>query len=122
LTHILLIEDEAQLRALMAEELADLGYRVTEAGNGAEALEAIAADRPDLILCDMAMPVMSGIAFMQAYGARFAPPRAPVLVASAYGAEEDVAQAKAAGAARYLRKPLDFDELEAVLAEFAPVA
>jgi CheY-like chemotaxis protein len=121
-THVLLIEDEGHLRGLMSEELQDLGYRVSEAENGAVALDISAAETPDIILCDMAMPVMSGLEFMRAYGARFAPPRAPVIVASAYGTEDDVSQAKAAGASRYLRKPIDFDELEAVLTEFAPVA
>jgi CheY-like chemotaxis protein len=113
--HILLVEDEPHIRALMAEELADLGHRVTEAGDGAEALEAVTAETPDVILCDLAMPVMSGLEFMRAYSARFKPPRAPVLVASAYGTEDDVAQAMAAGAARYLRKPIDFDALEEAL-------
>jgi CheY-like chemotaxis protein len=121
-THVLLVEDEKPLRALMAEELRDLGYRVSEAGDGAEALESLAVATPDVILCDLAMPVMSGLEFMRAYGARFAPPRAPVIVASAYGAPEDVAQARAAGAAHYLKKPIDFEVLEEALAAFAPVA
>lgn len=114
---ILLVEDEAQLRELMADELLDMGYGVTVAENGRVALDAVHAAMPDLILCDLAMPVMSGLDFLAAYRAETGPDRASVVILSAFGTRDEVACALDAGAVAYVRKPVDFDKLDAVLKE-----
>ena len=114
MSRILVIEDEQELRTMLAEELADLGHDVAVAENGAAGLEQVDARDPQLIFCDLAMPVMAGLDFLRAYARRPAP-RAPVIVVSAYGAQDDLKAAEAAGADGYLRKPIDFDEMEALL-------
>ncbi|MBP9717208.1 MAG: response regulator transcription factor [Candidatus Pacebacteria bacterium] len=58
--HILVIEDEIDLREAMAESLREEGYKVTEAENGQVGLDAALRDHPDLILLDLMMPVMNG--------------------------------------------------------------
>ena len=112
---ILLVEDEAVLRTLMGEELRDMGYRVTEAEHGIAALAAARAHPPDLVLCDLAMPVMSGLEFLQAYALEPDDIRAPVVILSAYGTQEQIETALAAGAKGYLRKPVDFRALGEIL-------
>lgn len=109
---ILLVEDEPVLRALMGEELRDMGYHVTEAEHGKAALAAARAEAPDLVLCDLAMPVMSGLEFLEAYAGEPAAVRAPVVILSAYGTDQQIETALAAGAAAYLRKPVRFEHLQ----------
>ena len=55
-TTILCVEDEADLRADICEELEAVGYSVMQAGNGEEAIAAIGRTRPDLVLCDISLP------------------------------------------------------------------
>ena len=115
--HILLIEDESQLRELMEDELIDMGFRVSVAENGKAGLDAVRAEMPDLILSDLAMPIMSGLDFLGAYRAETGPERARVIILSAFGTRDEIDGALAAGAAAYVRKPVDFDRLEAAIAE-----
>lgn len=58
---ILCVEDEADLRADLCEELVASGYLVDEAGNGRDALSELKAQTYDLVLCDITMPYMSGL-------------------------------------------------------------
>lgn len=58
--HILIIEDEPDIREAMAEAIADAGFKVSTASNGSEGLQTAAAEHPDLILLDIVMPVMDG--------------------------------------------------------------
>src|SRR5258707_3215800 len=81
---ILVIEDDDGIRALLSTVLAGRGYRVSLAEHGQAALEAIAQQRPDLILLDLAMPVMDGRTFLRHYEAR-AGPHIPVIVLSVNG-------------------------------------
>src|SRR4051812_39078607 len=57
---ILFVEDEPELRSLIAEELTGAGYRVVEAANGRDAVGLLDTCRPDVVLCDVLMPGMSG--------------------------------------------------------------
>lgn len=59
--HILLADDEAHVLHVLARRLEAEGYRLTTAGNGAEALEAVRQQAPDLIITDLQMPVMTGL-------------------------------------------------------------
>ena len=58
--HVLLVEDEATLRRIVARNLTSRGVEVREAGTGGEALQAVAADRPDLLLLDLNLPDQTG--------------------------------------------------------------
>ena len=58
--HILVVEDQPDNRQILRDLLGNAGYELTEAENGQEALDAVAARRPDLILMDIQLPVMDG--------------------------------------------------------------
>ena len=122
MTRVLLIEDEAELRALLVEELEELGYAVTAAEHGAAGLAALESLTPDVILTDIGMPVMTGLEFVAAYLARADDRPAPVIALSAFTTAEDIARARAAGVVDYLRKPIDFDALERAVTAHAPSA
>ena len=62
---ILVVEDDASIRGLVSDLLRDDGYQVSEACNGAEALDAVREQRPDLIVLDLMMPVMDGWTFVE---------------------------------------------------------
>jgi CheY-like chemotaxis protein len=104
---VLVVEDDRFIRNLLVTLLRDEGLAVTEAANGAEALAVVTRDPPDLILLDLAMPVMDGSTFcreLQALGA----PTIPVIILSAHGARE--AQ-RTLGAQAAFNKPFDIDDV-----------
>ena len=63
---ILCVEDEADIRGDITEELRDAGYETVEAANGREGLQAMTEHKPDLVLCDITMPVMNGYEMLTA--------------------------------------------------------
>ncbi|MEN8148178.1 MAG: response regulator [Planctomycetota bacterium] len=63
MAHILIVDDEADVITYLSAMLTDAGHRVTTANNGAEAMDAVKADRPDLVSLDMSMPEKSGVRF-----------------------------------------------------------
>ena len=106
--YILLVDDDEDFRAFVAEDLESLGYEVRQAENGRVALDRLEEELPALVLLDLKMPVMSGWAVLEALQQI---PRArsiPVLVLSAYGFEWE---AELVGAAGYVAKPVDSDLL-----------
>ncbi len=111
---ILVVDDDADVRVAIADALAETGYRVTEASNGRQALDALkGGPRPDAILLDLMMPVMDGWAFCkeQRSDAELAP--IPVVVFTAYGVPRDAAAT--IGAVGVLRKPPSLGELLAAV-------
>jgi CheY-like chemotaxis protein len=109
---VMVVEDEAGIREVVAEILALQGYEVTTAGNGLEALTQLrrAAALPDAILLDITMPVMDGIAFRRA---QLGDPRLaaiPVIVASALAPLAEIP------ASAQLQKPFGIDDLLGALA------
>jgi CheY-like chemotaxis protein len=102
---ILLVDDEASLRAVVAETLRGEGYLVDEAPNGAEGLDRLEAARPDLILLDLAMPVLDGRGFMQAYRAKIVDGDIPIIILSATPALWEAPQED--GVKAVLVKPFD---------------
>jgi DNA-binding response OmpR family regulator len=79
--HVLVVDDDPSITAAVRDGLEFEGYRVTTAGNGAEALREVRDDPPTLILLDMRMPVMSGWEFAKEY--RMVGHQAPVIVMTA---------------------------------------
>jgi len=106
---ILCVEDEADLRSDVCEELVAAGYQVEEAGNGEEALDLLRERSFDLVLCDITMPRMSGLDLLQRV--RQAPDLAdlPFVFLTALAGRQDIIAGKAAGVDDYLTKPIDFD-------------
>lgn len=113
---VLCVEDEADLRSDIVEELVSAGYRVVEAGNGREALLELEAVRPDLILCDVTMPEIGGYELMAMLRTdRPDLAEVPFVFLTALADRAEVLNGKNAGADDYLVKPVDFDDLLATI-------
>jgi len=108
---ILVVDDEPTNRELMLEWLDTLGFRVQEAEHGAAALRQAEAEVPDLILMDMAMPVMNGLEATRRARALPALQAVPIIIASASAGQDDQEQALAAGANAFITKPIHQQEL-----------
>jgi CheY-like chemotaxis protein len=112
---ILVVDDDPDLRDFLQLMLTSMGFEVTSAANGQEALEVMEGRCPDLILLDMKMPVMNGWEFCRALECRDARP--PIVVLTA--APDPAARAAEAHADGWLGKPFDYAELEATVRRFA---
>ncbi len=110
---VLVVDDDPDILEAICDILGTESYRVARAKNGLEALERVAAERPDVILLDLMMPVMDGVAFAHALHQRPAVSDVPILVISADGNPQ---RAAAVGAQGYLAKPFDIDALLAHVA------
>jgi two-component system KDP operon response regulator KdpE len=105
---ILVIDDEAQMRRFLRVSLSEHGYRVSEAVSGNEGMEQAAARNPDVILLDLGLPDQDGLQVTQRLRAWA---KAPIIVVSARGQEDDKIKALDAGADDYLTKPFGVGEL-----------
>lgn len=113
---ILCVEDEADLRYDLVEELVAAGYRVIEAGDGREALQKLETVQPDAILCDITMPELGGYELMAKLRAdRPDLAEVPFIFLTALADRADVLHGKNAGADDYLVKPVDYDDLLATI-------
>ena len=105
---VLIAEDDPIIRLDLKEMLEEEGFAVLEAGDGAVAIEVARAERPDLIVLDVKMPVMDGLtAAKQLSEERIA----PIVILTAYSQRELVEQAAHAGAMAYLVKPFQKRDL-----------
>lgn len=112
MSRILCIEDEPALRQVIIEELILAGYETVEAKDGVEGLSAILESKPDLVLCDITMPKMSGHELLQ--NLRDGHPEhadLPFIFLSALADKTDVIRGQNLGADDYLTKPVDLDIL-----------
>jgi CheY-like chemotaxis protein len=105
---VLIVEDDADLRDMMAQLLALEGFPAATVANGLEALEYLAqGDRPDVILLDLMMPIMDGWEFRRHQQSNPSVANVPVIVLTAL----DHQRTADVRAAAVLKKPLDFDRL-----------
>jgi len=113
---ILVVDDDAAIRAMLRRILEPAGYQILEAADGLAALEQIEAERPDLILLDMIMPRLDGWGVLRAL--QQSPPLAtiPVVLVSGHILAED-SQVRAWGAVAQLPKPFRPTALRALVAE-----
>lgn len=102
--HILVVDDTDNVRTTLVHLLASLGYVTRGATDGAAGLASIREAPPDLVLCDLRMPVMDGVEFLEAASVEF--PLLPVVVMSGAGLVNDAVGALKAGAWDYLTKPI----------------
>ncbi|MGD9905416.1 MAG: response regulator transcription factor [Vicinamibacterales bacterium] len=107
--HILVVEDEPQMRAMLADNLEFEGYRVTAVASGEEALTAIGSQQFALLLVDMMLPGMSGFDVCQALRARGN--HVPIIVLTALTEERDRVRGLDVGADDYVSKPFSVREL-----------
>jgi DNA-binding NtrC family response regulator len=110
---ILIVDDEANARAALSEILRDEGYLTETAADGFKALGKVDEFGPDVVLTDLKMPGLDGIAFMEK--ARAAAPGAVFVVMTAFGTISSAVEAVKKGAENYLTKPLDYEALSAVI-------
>jgi two-component system response regulator AtoC len=106
---ILVIDDEENMRHMLAVLLEKEGYQVDNAGNGKKGLDLALENFYDLILCDLKMPVMDGMAFLEKF--RDSKQESTVIVMSAYGTMDTAIEALKRGAYDYVSKPFKADEI-----------
>ncbi len=111
---ILIVDDEANARSALAELLREEGYSVETAADGFKALPKLAEFSPDVVVTDLKMPGLDGLGLMGK--ALEHDPELVVVVMTAFGAIDTAVAAMRAGAADYLTKPINFDELTLVIA------
>jgi two-component system, OmpR family, alkaline phosphatase synthesis response regulator PhoP len=111
---ILIVDDEVHIRILMEqtlEDLEDIGVELLVACDGAEALEMIRSQRPDLVFLDVMMPKMSGFEVCQAVKSDADLKSTYIVILTAKGQEFDVNKGQEVGADRYMTKPFDPDQI-----------
>src|SRR5437762_8055862 len=107
--HLLLVEDEVALRTAVAEQLADRGYQVEQAESGEAALARLSDFAFDIIIADLRLPGMDGSAVIEAAIGRY--PDIIAIVVTGYGTVKDAVEAIKRGAADFVNKPFQIDEL-----------
>jgi putative two-component system response regulator len=108
---VLIVDDVRANRELLEEYLAGLAYDVRQAGDGIEALEAIAAEEPDLVLLDIDMPRLDGMSVCERLKAHPTHRLIPVVILTAFQDRDTRLRGIAAGADDFLTKPFDAQEL-----------
>jgi two-component system OmpR family response regulator len=110
-SHLLIVDDEDNLRSMLRAALRHHGFEVTEAADGRSALDAVSRDRPDLVVLDVMMPELDG--FEVCRRLRAAGDNTPVLFLTAMDGTEDKVRGLTLGGDDYLQKPFSLDELVA---------
>lgn len=108
---VLVVEDFADSRFMMARLLEMSGYRVLEAANGREAVQMAEQECPDVVLMDLQMPVLDGFTATSIIRRIESTCRVPVIAVSAQSAEAYVSAARRVGCDHFVPKPVDFDLL-----------
>jgi two-component system, chemotaxis family, chemotaxis protein CheY len=111
----LVVDDSKVIRKVARHILETLDFTVEEAGDGREALHAVAKAIPDVVLLDWNMPVMSGMEFLQALGDLNVTPRPKVVFCTTENGTAHIRAALDAGADEYVMKPFDRDTLASKL-------
>jgi len=109
---LLLVEDDAAMRSLICDELWDMGFRITEAADGDEALRRISEVPPDIILTDLRMPA-GGLDYVCRL--RTVAPGCPIILMTAFGDATTKVEAQRCGVSVYFDKPVRMDELKAAI-------
>ena len=110
---ILVVDDDISHCTILQALLRGWGYNVALANSGRQALEQVREQVFDLVLCDVRMAEMDGIATLKEI--KTLNPAIPVLIMTAYSSIETAVEALKTGALDYLIKPLDFDNLQSTL-------
>lgn len=108
-SNILVVDDDQDILKLISMRLVAAGYETATASNGVEAMSAISLHRPDLVISDLRMPAMDGMALLEAV--HNAHPTLPVIILTAHGSIPDAVRATQRGVFGFLTKPFDSQEL-----------
>lgn len=112
---VLLVEDTEDNRQMMRRLLELSGYRVVEAINGKEAVEVASRVRPQIILMDLSLPLVDGLAATRTIRSLPGLEKVPIIAVSAHDTADFHSEALAAGCDAYITKPVDYSELEEVV-------
>jgi CheY-like chemotaxis protein len=112
---VMVVEDFEDNRFMMRRLLEMSGYAVLEAVNGEEAVELAVKEHPSLILMDLSLPLLDGLAATRRIRAYSGLRDVPIVAVSAHDTSDFHAEALAAGCNDYVTKPIDFDQLEELL-------
>jgi two-component system cell cycle response regulator DivK len=112
---VLLVEDTEDNRQMMRRLLEMSGYRVVEAINGKEAIEVATQVRPEVILMDLSLPLIDGLAATRRIRSLPEFTKVPIVAVSAHDTADFHSEALAAGCDAYITKPIDYPELEEII-------
>ena len=115
--NILLVEDEEMLVNVLASVLEDEGYKVCKSTSAEEALSSISAFKPDLIISDVRLPHKDGFAMLKELKADVGASAIPFICLTALNDRQTEQKAKTLGAAAYMTKPFDVDDLVRLVRE-----
>ena len=116
--NVLLVDDSSTMRKIIGRSLRQAGIafdNIFEAGDGLEALEVLEKEQVDIVLSDINMPNMDGIAFLREKSSRDAIKDIPVLMISTETGEDIIGEAKSLGALGAIKKPFTPDKVNEVL-------
>lgn len=113
---ILIVEDYADSRSFMKALVENLGYQALEASNGIDAIKIVRHDEPDLVLMDLGMPDIDGLATTKIIRELKDGEPLPIIAVTAYGIDES--QTLEAGCNELIFKPFDSKSLESILAKY----
>jgi CheY-like chemotaxis protein len=113
---VLLVEDTEDNRFMMKRLLEMSGYHVVEATNGEEAVKLAETENPALILMDLSLPMIDGLAATRLIRKLPNLQKTPIIAVSAHDTSDFLAEALGAGCNSYITKPIDFNELEQLIA------
>ena len=111
----MVVEDYDDTRLLLKKVLEGMGYGVLEASNGQEAVDIAEREHPDLILMDLDLPILDGIAATQRIRQQSGLESVPIVAVTAYPMSYTHVKAFAKGCNEYMPKPIDMTELETVV-------
>ena len=117
---IMVVEDYDDTRVLLRHALEVKGYRVLEAVNGQEAVDLAEREQPDLILMDLDLPILDGIAATNQIRKQSRMEEVPIVAVTAYPLSYTRVKAFARGCNEYMSKPIDLKELEEVIIRYLP--
>ena len=109
---LLIVDDNEGVRHLVSRWLEKAGFAVSEARDGAEAVDMVRRDPPDLILADIRMPKIDGIELARIVKSEF--PETKIILMTAYSSPQTIAQARREGVDDYLEKPFTKDQVESI--------
>jgi CheY-like chemotaxis protein len=108
---VLIIDDAIHIRRLVARMLEQAGFKTLEAHDGLQGLQLLKEHQPDVVTCDISMPLMDGHEFLAVVRNDPQTRNIPIIIVTAIGQEEDAAKATAMGANAYLTKPFSSSHL-----------
>lgn len=112
---VLVVDDEAHVREILRRTLSQWGYEVVEAENGSVALEKFSQTQPEIVLLDIAMPVMNGFEALEKLRQSPCGATTPVVLVTALPASQGEPVAMSLGCLHYISKPFEFDVLKSVI-------